>query len=399
MNYAPDKKTYKQRGVYALFTLYIIAKFVPFDNALYQYLAVIMLMIGLFFITSRINQDGALFCAFFLIQSLIGGLSRGDGFNEYASAGIILVSWLCFWSVCAHIRLGTCYIEKLFRFLIGLVFIAIIYNLIINYSILTSVFRLQLSLSTIKSTFISFFGNSNNFGFYLYVALCLLVFLQRKRSSTIQLAAIVIVAVSLFFTLSRTAIMSALLFIAIFILLEKRSQRTLILFSGLIIIVMYLFISTLLPQNNIISEYFLRSESGLGERDLIWKYGWQQFLERPILGYGFGNSNILYIGKWNKTLQWHNGYLDVLLSGGVLYLILYLASFLKLFKVYLKIGKQNHQAGNLYISFLISFMLYSFFEDVTLYGVYPLSCVITVLLVAIPLMHFKQIAEMPENEL
>lgn len=398
MEYISEEKTRRQRGIYALFALFLIAKVIPFNNAVYQYLSLIVLMIILPFMAARLSQEGVAICVLFFVLGISGVLIRNDSFDAYASAGIVLVSWFCFWAVCARIRLGTHYIDKLYRLLIGLVLIAVVYNLVKNNGLLADIFLLRLNVSIIKTTFIAFFGNSNNFGFYLYVAFCLLFFLQKKKPSTIQLIAIVLVALSLLFTLSRTAIMSVVLFAAMFVLLENRNRRTVIIFSVLLVIVLFLLISPLLPQNTIINEYLLRSDGSLGERGLIWKYGWQQFMKRPILGYGFGNSDIFYIGRWNETLPWHNGYLDVLLSGGILYLILYITSLVKLGKKYATIRKYDQRSGNLYISLLISFMLYSVFENVTLYGIYPLSCVITVLLVAIPLMHFWNLSKKPLKE-
>lgn len=66
----------------------------------------------------------------------------------------------------------------------------------------------------------------------------------------------------------------------------------------------------------------------------IWHATWNAFLERPLLGYGYGSTKILlpevYRGFWGFTVtQAHNMYLQTLVTMGVVGLILVLMALLR----------------------------------------------------------------------
>lgn len=69
-----------------------------------------------------------------------------------------------------------------------------------------------------------------------------------------------------------------------------------------------------------------RSRTLTGRLDL-WTLGWQAFLERPLVGWGFDNLLTLSAQSLNRISygQFHNGYLDVLVRGGILGSLLALA--------------------------------------------------------------------------
>jgi O-antigen ligase len=62
-----------------------------------------------------------------------------------------------------------------------------------------------------------------------------------------------------------------------------------------------------------------RSRTLTGRLDL-WTLGWQAFLERPLVGWGFDNLLTLSAQSLNRISygQFHNGYLDMLVRGGIL---------------------------------------------------------------------------------
>jgi O-antigen ligase len=70
-------------------------------------------------------------------------------------------------------------------------------------------------------------------------------------------------------------------------------------------------------------------------RSEIWKYSWNGFLERPLLGWGWLSAwrswAFMRMDLWwtVEGVSWsHNAYLDLLLGGGVLAVLLFAAAVL-----------------------------------------------------------------------
>lgn len=65
-----------------------------------------------------------------------------------------------------------------------------------------------------------------------------------------------------------------------------------------------------------------KSETLTGRTD-VWAFGWQLFLQRPFLGYSF-DSLASVLGGFSKSVgHLHNGYLDLLVRGGVVGIVIY----------------------------------------------------------------------------
>jgi len=113
------------------------------------------------------------------------------------------------------------------------------------------------------------------------------------------------------------------------------------------------------------------SETTTESRFILVRMGWQAFLERPVLGWGPENFNIVFSKFYNPRLwrqePWfdraHNVFLDWLVSGGVLGLLAYLSIFGS--AVYLlwrawKAGK----AGTLETSLFTALLAGYFFQNI-----------------------------------
>ncbi|MCX6731853.1 MAG: O-antigen ligase family protein [Candidatus Parcubacteria bacterium] len=110
---------------------------------------------------------------------------------------------------------------------------------------------------------------------------------------------------------------------------------------GLIIILIVVFLffkdSQFIKQSPVLSRFSSISfqETTTQSRLVIWKMSWQGFKEKPILGWGPENFNLVF-NKYYEPILWkqepwfdraHNVFLDRLTAGGFLGLLAYLSLF------------------------------------------------------------------------
>lgn len=103
------------------------------------------------------------------------------------------------------------------------------------------------------------------------------------------------------------------------------------------------------------------SEGGIASRFAIWKIGLRGFAERPILGWGLENYNVVFSKHFNPSLYnqepWfdraHNIIIDWLINAGILGLLAYLALFGATFSMLYRWYRQKIRDGeNTYGDFI-----------------------------------------------
>lgn len=115
-------------------------------------------------------------------------------------------------------------------------------------------------------------------------------------------------------------------------------------------------------------DAFNADSSSLTRAKMI-KFGWQQFKETPFMGIGFGNSPELNWKYMRIYTYSHNDYIEHLINGGFISLILYYATIIYLAVKHIKLMKLNKKP-ELVISFttIIMYLVMSA-ASVTYYGV------------------------------
>jgi O-antigen ligase len=145
-------------------------------------------------------------------------------------------------------------------------------------------------------------GDPNGLGFFLVIGILIATYYfcdepMTRRNHFFILVSIVLMTVCLFFSFSRTAFVSlgsGLLAMSVI----KRNFKILII--SIVIIVLTL---SFMP-----SEIHVRLISimhGLDSgRHFLWQSAWEQFLQRPVTGVGFGKVGGLYgVGRSNNPLS------------------------------------------------------------------------------------------------
>ncbi len=196
------------------------------------------------------------------------------------------------------------------------------------------------------------FGNATYLAiyavFHIFLA-AILWYRSRINTTTWQwfyLSALVLNTVMLYYTATRGAILGLLagLFLGGVLIawrgegrLRRAALSVVALIVGLVIVFMMMR-ATPLVQNSPILRRFADisvSERTTSSRFMVWNMAWQGFKERPVLGWGQENFNIVFNKYYDPKMymqeQWfdraHNVFFDWLIAGGSIGLALYISLF------------------------------------------------------------------------
>ena len=123
---------------------------------------------------------------------------------------------------------------------------------------------------------------------------------------------------------------------------ETRSRKKIVkIIIGIIIIfiTVHLFDNSALFKslNNRFDE-FQNTESQDTLREKYLEYGYQSFLEHPILGLGSGNSHIITLAAAGKKTYLHNNYMEMLVNLGIVGFLIYYFIYAYLIKSLISTG-------------------------------------------------------------
>jgi len=195
------------------------------------------------------------------------------------------------------------------------------------------------------------FGNSIYLAVYMLFSFFISIYLIYKNKlkswKIFYGVAALLQLVIIYFTATRGAVVGlvggVILSAIVFSFLSKDRRLKKISFGVIVGVVTVVGLLFIFRGNSVISEnpvlgrltsISLEDKTTLS-RLLIWNMAWQGFLERPILGYGQGNFNIIFDSKYNPVLhdqeKWfdraHSIIFDWLIAGGLLGLLSYLSIY------------------------------------------------------------------------
>lgn len=225
-------------------------------------------------------------------------------------------------------------------------------------------------------------GNSSYLAVYMifHVFLALLYFFKTKEwYRWFYLPVIVLETMVLYYTATRGAILGfiagVLLAAALLVLFSQEKKIKIISASALALIVVFAGIflifksSPFVSQSPVLSRFssISLSEQTTQSRLVIWKMSWEGFKERPILGWGLENFNLVF-NKYYQPILWkqepwfdraHNVFFDRLTTNGILGLLAYLGLFGC--AIYCLWGKRKTGVFPVYDSVFITSMFAAYF--------------------------------------
>ena len=180
------------------------------------------------------------------------------------------------------------------------------------------------------------FASANAIG--MWMAICTIVFVYKIVNTKFKLwyllgiAPIIMLAVSQ----SRTALIEALVGVALIILFKTQESKRVSkkignLIFGLIVLALAGYALT---QFDLFAGLYDRVRSALGlsaqKKEGSWEMrqqmiqiGLQQFKKTPIFGIGFGSTHVLTDRYLGHNTYLHNNFVEVLVSGGIIGFVLY----------------------------------------------------------------------------
>lgn len=248
----------------------------------------------------------------------------------------------------------------------------------------------------------SFFANRNQFAFFMYVVIIADLFMILKENKLVYKLLLVLFLINLFFTMSRTGLLVIAIFAFIyFFSIDKISKKTkFILFMlGIVVLIGTIFVVN--EVNPLLVQKIARFDriKDLSGRTEIWTRGIEILRQSPInwlFGVGrFKGTDVLQFENQTFT-QFHNIYLDSLVTGGLMELCYILYIYYYVIKKVLKSDLEK-KYKNLYITMFITYAIYICFES---FGRFSIGCSDTLCLiffVSIPLLHANSCNKIEEK--
>lgn len=255
----------------------------------------------------------------------------------------------------------------------------------------------------------SFFANRNQFAFFLYLGIIADFMVMKQNKNILYKLFLVIFGISLFSTGSRTGIALGILLIGImFLVSNKIKLRTKIitcLIGLLILIVGLVAIYNFKPElwQKISANFIRLSEvKNLSGRTEIWKAGIEILEGNPqniLLGVGrFKSITALENLNGRTFTQFHNIYIDILTTGGIMELIYIGFIYFSVIKNIIK-SKLDKKYISVYIAMFITYAIYIALES---FGRFSIGCSDTIcfiFFITIPILHANSGKENKEEEI
>lgn len=225
------------------------------------------------------------------------------------------------------------------------------------------------------------FGNAAYYAAYLLFHIFFSLWLAWKHEGKYRIIALLPLLLHipmLYFTSTRGAILGvvgglAVSGIIMAVLSKTKAVRiTAITFLGTLLLVGGIFLavrgSDAVQQDPLLGRLANISFDVLDTRLALWGMAWEGFLERPLLGYGQENFNLIFNKYYDSSLYaqepWfdraHNSFIDWLVAGGVLGLLSYLSLWVIL--LYTFIRRAFHPADTAILTgLLVAYGIHSSF--------------------------------------
>lgn len=281
--------------------------------------------------------------------------------------------------------------------------VACVQNIILYYDDI--LIHLKLVETTEKAKAVkSFFAHKNQFAMYLVTSIIAIVFLfQKKNKIWYKLylgLAFILFWFNMVLTLSRTGTAVALIFFALWFLLTNKIKFVYKILIGVIgISCLFIGVNKLNEYNPELMDRILRLESvkTFTGRTKFWDLAEEELALSDVntyLGIGRFKAERL-IEKYGVT-QFHNTYVEFLVSGGILELAYFIILYLIIIITMLR-SKMGWKYKSIYLSMFVSYAVYMYFESVGRFSIGCSDTLCLIFFVTIPLLHANSIVEAEEN--
>lgn len=175
----------------------------------------------------------------------------------------------------------------------------------------------------------NFLGMDNQAAAIIITFMAILIALDKldKRSSMLILLDVIAIITSLMLLWCATAIVGGMVFISI-LCYRRFLKGTISLKTGLILITIAFFLIVFFRIYELMSFIIvdvLGKNMGLSGRIELWSSAIRTWLEYPVLGHGIQQTELLvYFSIMNDYRHAHNQFLQILINGGVVYMLAFI---------------------------------------------------------------------------
>lgn len=338
------------------------------------------------------RKSGGKLCRYMVFPMGLYAVGQGIALISYGgnlkssliNVFVILAMAYLFLSVSTS-RVDQCFFDLYFfcNAFICLMLYAVVYNIIIN----TTAVLNFMSVSNVYSNMMSsFFDNKQTFGMFLFMALIVstwqYILNQKKR----YLLCIILFGFNIFICLSRTAIFACSVYIIAATVFGFHANRSLSKFFVRFITVLILAIFLIPQLGDFVSNVLFDTDATMNARTNIWDYAFDALHgTRLWIGYGEGNATVALWQVMGYGANSHNGIVQILLTGGILKLSIYIMVFLYALMCSLAIKRYNKTLAFLFVSTIVSVLVYSMGEALVLLDTSAPCIVASILCVAFPI--------------
>lgn len=328
-----------------------------------------------------------------LIVQILNYLAGNYEIMDFANIACKFINVLLLFILAINIKIDEKYLNYFMKLIICVGIIACIQNMILYFDDILAHLNLVEKEGYIYSAK-SFFPQKNPFAFFLYISIISTVFLFQKENKLYSKIILgIVLALFLFniiFTFSRTGTAMVIMFLGLwFLLTNKIKTKVKIILCVIGLIVLGIAILVVNQYNPELLSQLLRLDSikTFTGRTIFWDIAKEEILSNPInlfLGIGRFKAEKL-IEQYNVT-QFHNTYVEFLVSGGIIELIYFLALYGFVIVNMLK-SKMDKKYKSIYIAMFISFAIYMLFESLGRFSIGFSDTMCLVFFVTIPLLH------------
>ena len=263
---------------------------------------------------------------------------------------------------------------------------AIIYNFFLHFDRFISLSF----LTNVYYDMYSFFDNKNTYGMILFVTLVLLFYWRsicdtedaktKKRINKMIYVQLFAIAVSM----CRTALVCTIIFLLCDYLRDLSARRLLTAIGlGFAFAIVYS-----IPSVKEYLLYILFRVDVDTYREPIVEASLELVRENPLFGCGQGSWGET-LAKISRNAYSHNGFLSVLMNGGMIYFSAYVVIIIRALSSAIRIRKINRNLGSQVFIFVLAVVVYAFFEATVLCEVNASNFAFTIGAIILPQLYLN----------
>ena len=274
-----------------------------------------------------------------------------------------------------------CEIEKFCQFLIVVVLFMALYNMVFSSANFLQAF--SSGGGSYGSECKSILYSNHEFGIYLATGIIVAFWMAlRGKIKYWQMLAInAVLGANLISTYSRTAILGCVTAVFVLLFFYKKSVFfvTLAIFAAVVAIIYINPTTRAIIFDKILKGTFENGQIMDDNRSTMYQGEWEVFKSAGVFKQFFGFG---YAGR--EQFEGHNGYLQILLTGGVFMFVFFIGIIVLGMKYAIKTVQINRSLGSLMLGFLVFALLYMVAQTAILFYSTMDSFFITMTAILIP---------------